>query len=88
MRTREAVYREDYRYGQKDEATLYRKRCPGYTKVRTTHTSRVVAKCNGYFSDAMEKKVKNNEIKKHGYNCVRGGKYTNSKTFYRRGSGK
>jgi predicted GIY-YIG superfamily endonuclease len=58
------------------------------TRKFAPHTSRVVAKCNGYFSDAVEQKVTNNEIKKHGYNCVRGGKYTNSKTFHRRGSGK
>jgi len=42
---------------------------------------KVVDSCHGYFSDKLEQKYTNKYINKHGYNNVRGGKYTNSKTL-------
>ena len=41
----------------------------------------VIDSCPGYFSDKLEQKHTEKEIKKHGYSNVRGGKYTNSKTL-------
>jgi len=41
----------------------------------------VIDSCPGYFSDKLEQKHTEQEIKKHGYSNVRGGKYTNSKTL-------
>ena len=41
----------------------------------------VVDKCNGYFSNYIEQKHTDKNIKKYGYNNVRGGYYTNSKTL-------
>ena len=37
--------------------------------------------CYGFFSDELEQKHTDENIKKHGYNNVRGGKYTNSHTL-------
>ncbi len=42
---------------------------------------KVVDECHGYFSDKLEQKHTEKYINKHGYNNVRGGKYTNSKTL-------
>ena len=42
---------------------------------------KVVDECHGYFSDKLEQKYTDKYINKHGYNNVRGGKYTNSKTL-------
>lgn len=42
---------------------------------------KVVDECHGYFSDKLEQKYTEKYINKHGYNNVRGGKYTNSKTL-------
>ena len=42
---------------------------------------KIVDECHGYFSDKLEQKHTDKYINKHGYNNVRGGKYTNSKTF-------
>ena len=41
----------------------------------------IVDECYGYFSDKLEQKHTDKYINKHGYNNVRGGKYTNSKTL-------
>ena len=41
----------------------------------------VVDTCPGYFSDKLEQKHTDKNIKKYGYNNVRGGKYVNSKTL-------
>ena len=41
----------------------------------------IVDSCPGFFSDKVEQKHTDNNIKKHGYNNVRGGKYTNSNTL-------
>ena len=43
----------------------------------------IVDECPGYFSDKLEQQYTNTYIKKHGYNNVRGGKYTNSKSLYK-----
>ena len=40
-----------------------------------------IATCNGYFSDRVEQYLTEKKIKKHGYENVRGGYYTNSKTL-------
>ena len=42
---------------------------------------KVIDECHGYFSDKLEQKHTEKYINKHGYNNVRGGKYTNSKTL-------
>ena len=42
---------------------------------------KVVDECPGYFSDKLEQKYTDKYIKKNGYENVRGGKYTNSKTL-------
>jgi len=42
---------------------------------------KIIASCNGFFSDRMEQKCTNQNIKKYGYSKVRGGKYVNSKTL-------
>jgi predicted GIY-YIG superfamily endonuclease len=44
-------------------------------------SAEVIDSCPGFFSDKLEQKHTEKEIKKHGYNNVRGGKYTNSKTL-------
>jgi hypothetical protein len=41
----------------------------------------VIDSCNGYFSNNIEQKHTEKYINKHGYNNVRGGSYTNSKTL-------
>jgi predicted GIY-YIG superfamily endonuclease len=41
----------------------------------------IVDTCPGFFSDKVEQKHTDKNIKKHGYNNVRGGKYTNSHTL-------
>tara|TARA_B100001094_G_scaffold7537_1_gene6729 strand:+ start:151 stop:615 length:465 start_codon:yes stop_codon:yes gene_type:complete len=41
----------------------------------------IIDTCHGYFSDKLEQKYTDKNIKKHGYDKVRGGKYVNSKTF-------
>ena len=41
----------------------------------------IVDECYGFFSDELEQKHTDENIKKHGYNNVRGGKYTNSHTL-------
>jgi len=41
----------------------------------------IVDTCPGFFSDKVEQKHTNKNIKKHGYDNVRGGKYTNSHTL-------
>ena len=45
------------------------------------HSAEVIDSCPGFFSDKLEQKHTEKEIKKHGYSSVRGGKYTNSKTL-------
>ena len=42
---------------------------------------KVVDECPGFFSDKLEQKHTVKNIKKYGYNNVRGGKYVNSKTL-------
>ena len=42
---------------------------------------KIVDTCSGYFSDKLEQKHTDKNIKKYGYNSVRGGKYTNSLTL-------
>ena len=42
----------------------------------------VIDSCNGYFSNNIEQKHTEKYINKHGYNNVRGGSYTNSKTLH------
>ena len=44
-------------------------------------SAEVIDSCPGFFSDKLEQKHTEKEIKKHGYINVRGGKYTNSKTL-------
>ena len=41
----------------------------------------IIDSCHGFFSDKVEQKHTDKNISKHGYNNVRGGKYTNSKTL-------
>ena len=41
----------------------------------------IVDECPGFFSDELEQKHTDKYINKHGYNNVRGGKYTNSHTL-------
>lgn len=41
----------------------------------------ILTMCNGYFADNLEQKYTKKYIKKYGYNNVRGGSYTNSKTL-------
>ena len=41
----------------------------------------IVDECYGFFADDLEQKHTDENIKKHGYNNVRGGKYTNSHTL-------
>ena len=41
----------------------------------------IVDTCPGFFSDKVEQKHTDKNIKKHGYTNVRGGKYTNSHTL-------
>ena len=53
------------------------------TKKFAPKDGEIVDVCNGYFSDKIEQKHTNKYIKKHGYNNVRGGKYTNSKTLHK-----
>ena len=48
----------------------------------------VVDTCPGYFSDKLEQKHTDNNIKQYGYNNVRGGKYTNSHTLNKNNSNK
>tara|TARA_B100000700_G_C15055490_1_gene862599 strand:- start:497 stop:1021 length:525 start_codon:yes stop_codon:yes gene_type:complete len=42
---------------------------------------KVIDSCYGYFSSKVEQKHTNKNIDKYGYNNVRGGYYTNSKTL-------
>ena len=42
---------------------------------------KIVDTCPGYFSDKLEQTHTDKNIKKYGYNSVRGGKYTNSLTL-------
>ena len=42
---------------------------------------KIIDECPGYLSDKLEQKYTDKYIKKHGYENVRGGKYTNSKTL-------
>ncbi len=42
---------------------------------------KIVYTCPGYFSDKLEQTHTDKNIKKYGYNSVRGGKYTNSITL-------
>ena len=42
----------------------------------------IVAEVNGFFSDKTEQKHTDKNIKKYGYENVRGGKYVNSKTLH------
>ena len=58
------------------------------TRKFAPQTAREVARCHGYFSDEVEQKFTDKAIKKHGYQNVRGGKYTNSKTLHKKRSGK
>ena len=44
---------------------------------------KVIDSCPGYFADNLENKHTKQYIKKQGYNNVRGGSYTNSKTLKR-----
>lgn len=53
------------------------------TKKFAPKDGEIVDVCNGYFSDKIEQNHTNKYIKKHGYNNVRGGKYTNSKTLHK-----
>lgn len=41
----------------------------------------IIDSCPGYFSNKLEQKHTNKNIKEYGYNNVRGGKYTNSQTL-------
>ena len=43
----------------------------------------IVDSCPGFFADKLEQKHTNKNINKYGYENVRGGKYTNSKTLER-----
>ena len=52
------------------------------TKKFAPKDGEIVDMCPGYFSDKLEQKYTNKNIKKHGYNNVRGGKYTNSNTLH------
>jgi hypothetical protein len=51
------------------------------TKKFNPIEGQIIDTCHGYFSDKLEQKHTDNYIKQHGYNNVRGGKYTNSKTL-------
>lgn len=42
---------------------------------------KIIDECPGFFSDKVEQKHTDKNIKKYGYNNVRGGKYVNSKTL-------
>ena len=41
----------------------------------------IIDECPGFFSDQVEQEHTDKNIKKHGYENVRGGKYVNSKTL-------
>ena len=41
----------------------------------------IVDTCPGFFASKLEQKYTNKNIQKYGYNNVRGGSYTNSKTL-------
>lgn len=43
----------------------------------------IVDEVNGFFSDKVEQKHTDKNIKKYGYDNVRGGKYVNSKTLHK-----
>ena len=53
------------------------------TKKFAPKDGEIVEVCNGYFSNNAEQKQTNKCIKTHGYQNVRGGKYTNSKTLHK-----
>ena len=53
------------------------------TKKFKPITGEVLETCPGYFSDDLEQKYTDENIKKKGYNNVRGGKYCNSKTLFK-----
>ena len=46
-------------------------------------SAKIVDECPGYFADDLEQDVTEENIKKYGYDNVRGGKYTNSQTLSR-----
>jgi predicted GIY-YIG superfamily endonuclease len=48
----------------------------------------IIDECPGFFSDKAEQKHTDKNIKKYGYNNVRGGKYVNSKTLHDSGKKK
>ena len=51
------------------------------TKKFKPISGEVIDVVHGYFSDAVEHEYTEEHIEKHGYNNVRGGYYTNSKTL-------
>ena len=53
------------------------------TKKFAPKNGEIVEVCNGYFSNNAEQQQTNKCIKTHGYQNVRGGKYTNSKTLHK-----
>ena len=52
-----------------------------YGNARNNISGEIVDTCPGFFSDKVEQKHTDKNIKKHGYTNVRGGKYTNSHTL-------
>ena len=53
------------------------------TKKFKPINAKVVDEVPGFFSDDTEQYYTEQNIKKHGYNNVRGGKYTNSNTLHK-----
>ena len=51
------------------------------TQKFTPKNSKIIDSCNGYFANKKEQEHTNKYIHKYGYNNVRGGSYTNSKTL-------
>ena len=51
------------------------------SKKFTPQSAEVIDQCPGFFADEMENYHTDKNIEKHGYDNVRGGRYTNSKTL-------
>ena len=54
------------------------------TKKFAPKSGKVIDSCPGFFADDVEQYYTEKNIKKYGYNNVRGGRYVNSKTLHKR----